>query len=148
MNYRVSIFLQLGKEISRAMCILGFPPTKIFEKTSEDEIGKAFISRMKRVFKKRNQKLNQKENEDEEWQNQVIILNGALQVLKKKKECSTKARQNWKGQAQQTNLMNKVVGAFQDGSKTKMTKDESKMAHEIAREIVAGFEEKSKKQNR
>ena len=130
------------------MCILGFPPTKIFEKTSEDEIGKAFISRMKRVFKKRNQKLNQKENEDEEWQNQVIILNGALQVLKKKKESSTKARQNWKGQTQQTNLMNKVVGAFQDGSKTKMTKAESKMAHEIAREIVAGFEEKNKKQNR
>ena len=130
------------------MCILGFPPTKIFEKTSEDEIGKAFISRMKRVFKKRNQKLNQKENEDEEWQNQVIILNGALQVLKKKKESSTKARQNWKGQTQQANLMNKVVGAFQDGSKTKMTKAESKMAHEIAREIVAGFEEKSKKQNR
>ena len=107
------------------MCILGFPPTKIFEKTSEDEIGKAFISRMKRVFKKRNQKLNQKENEDEEWQNQVIILNGALQVLKKKKESSTKARQNWKGQTQQANLMNKVVGAFQDGSKTKMTKAES-----------------------
>ena len=64
-------------------------------------------------------------------QNQVIIINEALQVLKKKKEISANAKQNWKGQARQTRLMTKVVEAFQESAR-----DKSEMKMTIVMKII------------
>ena len=54
---------QLGKDpmCDEALNVLGFPSDQIVENTSEDEIGKAFLFQMKKVFVKRKQK-NDKKN--------------------------------------------------------------------------------------
>ena len=62
-----------------------------------------------------------------------------MQLLKQKK--AEKAKQNWKNSALQTSLLRKAVGVFQVAAKdskenqVKMTKAESKMAHEMAQEV-------------
>ena len=80
----------LGGDVSTAMLILGFPSNQTLENTSEDQIGKIFLSRMRSILKRRNSMNNQEEVKDKDWQNQVILLFEALQTLKKKKEISTK----------------------------------------------------------
>ena len=92
--------------------------------------------------------------EDKEWRSQVLSLNEALQYLKRKKEVSGKAKENWKIQARQNALLNKTVGAFQfspknkDGTEKVMTKAESKLAQEMALKIAATLDDKTKKQNK
>ena len=72
------------------MCILGFPVNQTLENTSEDQIGKIFLSRMRSILKRRNSMNNKEEVKDRDWQNQVILLFEALQTLKKRKEIFTK----------------------------------------------------------
>ena len=92
--------------------------------------------------------------EDKEYRSQVLSLNEALQYLKRKKEVSGKAKENWKIQARQNALLNKTVGAFQfsaknkDGTEKVMTKAESKLAQEMALKIAATLDDKTKKQNK
>ena len=84
----------LGGDVSTAMRILGFPVNQTLENTSEDQIGKIFLSRMRSILKRRNSMNNQEESKDKDWQNQVILLFEALQTLKKKKEISTKSERD------------------------------------------------------